>query len=87
MLGFALGWAGLNLGYDTGVVGGKIQLRFGPRAQRYNLQDATNTVLALRYVKQAYATWKPKIARGRLAFDLGKWDSLSGRKTATASST
>ncbi|HWB74958.1 MAG TPA: outer membrane beta-barrel protein [Nannocystaceae bacterium] len=78
MIGFALGWAGANLAYDNGVVGGTIQLRFGPRVQRYNLTDASNVGLAMRYVKQAYATWKPKLAKGRLAFDFGKWDSTFG---------
>lgn len=78
MIGFALGWAGANMTYDNGVVGGTIQLRFGPRVQRYNLGDASNVGLAMRYVKQAYATWKPRIAKGRLAFDFGKWDSTFG---------
>jgi len=82
-VGFALGWAGLNVGYDNGVVGGTVNLRFGPRTQRYAIfpegtayGGAFND--GLQYVKQAYATWKPKKADGKLAFDLGKWDTLYG---------
>jgi hypothetical protein len=78
IIGFALGWAGVDASLDNGVAAGTIQLRFGPRAVRYNGPDATNFDLAARYIKQAYATWRPKIARGRLALDLGKWDAIHG---------
>jgi hypothetical protein len=78
VIGFALGWAGVDASIDAGVVGGTIQLRFGPRAVRYNGVDATSLELAMRYVKQAYATWRPTLAKGRLALDLGKWDAVHG---------
>lgn len=83
--GFALGWGGVDLDYDGEVAGATISLRFGPRVHQYNLgastTDAGSFRYGLQYVKQAYATWKPKIAKGRLAFDLGKWDSIYGLET------
>jgi hypothetical protein len=75
MTGFALGWAGLDVGYEQGTVGGLIQLRFGPRAARFGGVDSD---YGLQYVKQAYATWKPRRAKGWLTFDLGKWESTFG---------
>src|SRR5690606_29794641 len=73
---------GLDFGYDGEVAGATVQLRFGPRNYQYNIgsptADAGCTTYALQYGQQAYATWKPKIAKGKLAFDLGKWDTLYG---------
>lgn len=81
-VGFGLGWAGLDFGYDGDVAGATVQLRFGPRNYQYNIgtptTDAGRPSYGLQYVKQAYATWKPRIAKGKLKFDLGKWDTLYG---------
>lgn len=77
--GFSLHWAGVDAEYDGDVVGGAVSLRFGPSAAAYSGND---TSISLQYVKQAYARWKPKSAKGRLSFDLGKFDTLYGAEVA-----
>lgn len=77
--GFSLHWAGLDAEYDGDVVGGAVSLRFGPGATAYAGGDAD---ISLQYVKQAYARWKPQRAKGRLSFDLGKFDTLYGAEVA-----
>ncbi|MGH1348351.1 MAG: outer membrane beta-barrel protein [Nannocystales bacterium] len=77
--GFSLHWAGLDAEYEGEVVGGAVSLRLGPSATVYAGTDAS---ISLQYIKQAYVRWKPKIASGRLALDLGKFDTLYGAEVA-----
>ncbi|MBV1858881.1 MAG: porin [Nannocystaceae bacterium] len=77
--GFSLHWAGIDAEYDGDVVGGAVSLRLGPSATAYAGSDAS---ISLQYVKQAYARWKPKSAKGRLSVDLGKFDTLYGAEVA-----
>lgn len=77
--GFALHWAGLDLEYGGEVVGGTVSLRLGPSAAVYNGSDSE---YGLQYVKQAYVTFIPRRTKGRLSFDLGKFDTLYGAEGA-----
>lgn len=77
--GFALHWAGVNAEYGGEVVGGTVSLRFGPSAPLYNGADSDH---GLGFVKQAYATFAPRRTKGRLSFDLGKFDTLYGAEGA-----
>lgn len=81
--GFALHWAGVGVSYEGDQVGGTVDLRFGPGSALYNGSDAR---LGLEYVKQAYATWIPKAATGKLRLDLGKFDTLYGAEVADSQS-
>lgn len=77
--GFALHWAGIDASYDGETFGGTVGLRFGPSGPAYNGADAD---VGLGFVKQAYATYKPRFADGALSFDLGKFDTLYGGEVA-----
>jgi hypothetical protein len=77
--GFALSWVGLDAAYDPDPVGGVVSLRFGPTARRYAGADEG---IALEYVKQAYASWKPGGADGMLTLDFGKFDTFVGAEVA-----
>lgn len=77
--GFALHWAGVDAEYGGDVVGGTVSLRFGPSAAAYNGGDSD---YGLEYVKQAYVTFSPRRTKGRLSFDLGKFDTLYGAEVA-----
>ena len=77
--GFALHWAALDVAYDGDQFGAAVGLRFGPGASIYNGADGD---IGLEYVKQAYGSWLPKVAKGRLRFDLGKFDTLYGAEVA-----
>ena len=61
--GFALHWIGLNASFAPDPVGGTIGLRFGPSALIQNTFDAP---YGLGNVKQAFISFKPGIAGGRL---------------------
>lgn len=77
--GFAFAWAGINLAYEGKQWGSNLELRFGPSADIYNNNDAK---VGLGYVKQAYASYKPKFLRGVWSFDLGKFDTPYGAEVA-----
>ena len=77
--GFALHWAGLNVSYAPDPVGATLGLRFGPGANIHGAADASS---GLTNVKQAFATWKPGGASGKLTFDLGKFDQPFGSEIA-----
>lgn len=81
--GFALHWAGLNLNYEGEAFGATVALRFGPGAVIYNGGDVQQ---GLAFAKQAFATWKPQAAKGRLRFDMGKFDTLYGAEVAESQS-
>jgi hypothetical protein len=75
--GFSLAWAGLNASYDPDPVGGTISLRFGPSTTIYS--GADNDSVGLKYLKQAFASWKPVSA---LQLDFGKFDTIYGAEVA-----
>ncbi len=77
--GFALHWAGVDAEYGGEVAGGTVSLRFGPSAAAYNGGDSD---YGLEYVKQAYVSFSPRRTKGRLSFDLGKFDTLYGAEVA-----
>jgi hypothetical protein len=82
--GFALAQVGLDLGYDADVVGGTLQLRFGPEAELLGgcedgRCDGEN---GLTNVKQGFATWRPGGSAGGVAIDLGKFDTPYGAEVA-----
>lgn len=77
--GFSLAWAGFNLDFQKEQFGATAQLRFGPSAMVYNSGEE---VLGLQFVKQAYASYKPKFLGGRLSLDLGKFDTPYGAEVA-----
>jgi len=77
--GFALSWVGLDAAYEPDPVGGVVSLRFGPTARLYAGADQD---LALEYVKQAYASWKPGGAESAITLDFGKFDTIVGAEVA-----
>ncbi|MCB9751522.1 MAG: outer membrane beta-barrel protein [Myxococcales bacterium] len=77
--GFGFVWAGLDLQYARGPVGGTIGLRFGPASELYNGAD---TDYGLQYIKQAYASFAPRKLDGALTVDFGKFDTLYGAEVA-----
>jgi hypothetical protein len=88
--GFAISWAGADLSYDPDPVGGTLSLRAGPTADRYadsclssdRANNPCDFSIGLRYVKQAYVSYKPGGAGGGLQVDLGKFDTLFGAEVA-----
>jgi hypothetical protein len=85
--GFALSWAGLDIGYSSEQVGATINLRFGPSASVLagNPRDpalaaTSDTNNGLQYVKQAFATWRP--GGGNFKLDFGKFDTIYGVEVA-----
>ena len=77
--GFSLHWAGVDAVYTSGNVGATVGLRFGPSTVGYNFFDNGN---GAQFIKQAYATWKPLGADGKLTLDLGKYDQPYGSEVA-----
>lgn len=85
--GFALNWAGVDIGYSAEQVGATINLRFGPSASVLagnpsdpTLATTSDTNNGLQFVKQAFATWRP--GGGHFAFDFGKFDTIYGVEVA-----
>jgi hypothetical protein len=84
--GFALNWVGLDIQKEAAPVGGALQLRFGPGAQRLGAAcpDAdtcdTDSSVGLANVKQAFVSWKP--GSGIVSLDLGKFDTPYGAEVA-----
>ena len=77
--GFSLHWAGVDAVYTNGSFGATVGLRFGPSTVGYNFFDNGN---GAQFIKQAYATWKPLGADGKLTLDLGKYDQPFGSEVA-----
>jgi hypothetical protein len=73
--GFAVSWFGADATIDGEQAGGLISLRFGPGAANYAGPDNGSF---LQNVKQGLAYWKPKVAKGRLSFEIGKFDAPFG---------
>lgn len=71
--GFALSWAGLDLSYQREKVGGTLELRFGPTAERFARE--ADAGLGLQFVKQAFATWR--VTPG-ISLDFGKFMTIYG---------
>ena len=82
--GFALNWAGVNATVAAEPVGGTVSLRFGQAAHIYNGAGlaGTDSANGMTLVKQAYATWKPGGADGKLTLDFGKYDQPFGSEVA-----
>lgn len=77
--GFALAWAGFNLNYQKEQFGATAQLRFGPSAKIYNRGEEG---IGLDYIKQAFASYKPRFLKGKLQLDLGKFNTPYGAEVA-----
>ncbi len=80
--GFALSWVGVDATYPAEPVGGTVSLRFGPTANRIAsscLGGTCDSAVALTYVKQAFASWRPFSA---LTLDFGKFDTIYGAEVA-----
>ena len=77
--GFSLHWAGVDAVYTNGNIGATVNLRFGPSTVGYNIFDSGS---GTQFVKQAYATWKPLGADGKLTIDMGKYDQPYGSEVA-----
>lgn len=74
---FALNMAKVTLEHDADPVGFKLDLGFGRAMDIFNFQDTANGFDNLRYVPQAYVTFKPKQAKG-LTVDFGKFYTSAG---------
>jgi hypothetical protein len=77
--GLSLHWAGIDATYAYGDFGATVGLRFGPSTVGYNVND---TFFGAQFIKQAYATWKPLGADGKLTLDFGKYDQPFGSEVA-----
>ncbi|QQR88718.1 MAG: porin [Myxococcales bacterium] len=75
--GFSFAWVGLDLSYDSGPVGGSIQLRFGPSVPRLLGGDAVS--FSFDNVKQAFVSWRPFES---LQLDFGQFDTVYGIEVA-----
>jgi hypothetical protein len=83
--GFSLSWVGLDVSYPAEPVGGAVQLRFGPSAERLGrtcLAEPCDADEGLSNVKQAFATWKPGGKGSAVALDFGKFDTIYGVEVA-----
>jgi len=89
--GFALNWAGVNVGYAPdpagSPVGGFVALRFGPGAYVYNgltlpsgqPTPSTEINIGAGDIKEAYASWKPC---SKFQIDFGKFSTWIGAEVA-----
>jgi hypothetical protein len=77
--GLSLHWAGVDATYAAGAFGATVGLRFGPSTVGYNANDS---FAGAQFIKQAYATWKPLGADGKLTLDFGKYDQPFGSEVA-----
>jgi hypothetical protein len=78
--GFALHWIGLDAAVQPDPVGGTVSLRFGPSSSIYT--GSPDTELNLQNVKQAFVSYKPGGAAGRLTLIAGKFDTIYGAEVA-----
>lgn len=74
---FSLNMAKITLEHDADPVGFKIDLGFGRAMDLFNFQDTANGFDNLRYVPQAYVTFKPKNGKG-FQMDFGKFYTSAG---------
>lgn len=74
---FALNMGKLTLEHNADLVGFKLDLGIGRAMNIFNFQDTANGFNGLRYVPQAYVTFKPKQAKG-LTIDFGKFYTSAG---------
>lgn len=73
----SLNMAKVTLEHDADPVGFKLDLGFGRAFDLFNFQDTANGFDNMRYVPQAYMTFKPKNAKG-LQLDFGKFYTSAG---------
>ena len=73
----SLNMAKITLEHDADPVGFKIDLGYGRAMDIFNFQDTANGFDNLRYVPQAYITFKPANAKG-LQVDFGKFYTSAG---------
>ena len=74
---FSLNMAKLTLEHDADPVGFKIDFGFGRAMDIFNFQDTANGFDNLRYVPQAYITFKPTQLKG-FQMDFGKFYTSAG---------
>ncbi len=73
----SLNMAKVTLEHDADPVGFKLDLGFGRAMDLFNFQDTANGFDNLRYVPQAYVTFKPKDGKG-FQMDFGKFYTSAG---------
>ena len=73
----SLNMAKLTLEHDADPIGFKLDLGFGRAMDIFNFQDTANGFDNLRYVPQAYVTFKPKNGKG-FQMDFGKFYTSAG---------
>jgi hypothetical protein len=82
--GFALSWAGADVGAEPDPVGGHIGLRFGPLTHSLcgdgRSEDCSRT--GLDTLAQAFASWRPGGRGGPVRVDFGKFTSPYGLEVA-----
>lgn len=82
--GFALSWAGADVGAEPDPVGGHIGLRFGPLAHSLCGQGRSEDCYqsGLDMLAQAFASWRPGGSGGPLRIDFGKFTTPYGLEVA-----
>lgn len=75
--GFALAFAGADVGYSGDAFGATMSLRFGPGVNRFF--GADQGPFGTSNITQAYLTWKPV---DKLTLDLGQFYTLFGAEVA-----
>lgn len=78
--GFGLHWVGLDAAIQPEPVGGTVSLRFGPSTSIYT--GSPDSELGLQNVKQAFVSYKPGGAAGKLTLIAGKFDTIYGAEVA-----
>lgn len=78
--GFNVAWFGLDTSIDPDPVGFVGQLRFGSATPNLALADATGSASGLAVVQQAYGSYKPGGAKGKLTIIAGKFDTVYGHE-------
>ncbi len=78
--GFGVHWVGADAIVEPEPVGATVSLRFGPSAAIYT--GSPDNELGLTFVKQAFVTYKPGGAAGKLKLVAGKFDTIYGAEVA-----
>lgn len=78
--GFGLHWVGADAIIEPEPVGATVSLRFGPSAAIYT--GSPDNELGLTNVKQAFVSYKPGGAAGKLKLVAGKFDTIYGAEVA-----
>lgn len=73
----SLNMAKMTFEHDADPVGFKLDFGFGRAMDLFNFQDTANGFENMKYLPQAYLTFKPKNAKG-LQFDFGKFYTSAG---------